>query len=323
MKPLTVSRGCMGSPFTIAAYPCAPGLAGGKLAAAVGFAFAEIARVEDLLTDFRPSPFNEINEQAGVRPVKVTDEIMTLVELSLTAAAETGGAFDISCAPVGMLWREAFRKGLPPAPGEIERARALVGYGRIKINRARCEIYLPEKGMRISLGSIGKSYGVDRAFEVLKDLGVKNYFVNGAGDIRVSSAAGAARPWRVGIKNPFRADEAACGAFLVSRGAVVTSGDYERCMVYNGRRYHHILDARTSAVRDDISSVTVLDSTAVLANLSSTAVMAMGPEDGARFMAKRPGARAVFILPGGKVVRCNTDSAAKTEPALCGQVKAT
>lgn len=314
MQPVTVTRRCMGSTFSIQAYPDGPRQTNEMLLAALGLAFAEIVRVEELLSDFRPSPFNEINKLAGIKPVKVPREIVSLVELSRKVSRETNGAFDISYASVGMLWREAFKTGVPPETGAVEKAAALVDYRKIEVDPERCEIFLPRKGMRVGLGSIGKSYGVDRAYGILKRLGVNNFFVNGAGDIRASSGAGAPRPWRIGIKNPFRNDETACGVLLISNGAVVTSGDYERCVTYAGKRYHHIMDARTSRIRDDISSVTVLCPNATLANAYATSVIALGVDDGAAFLLKKADVRGIIIKTGGEVVKCNMDGHA--EPGL-------
>jgi len=106
-------------------------------------------------------------------------------------------------------------------------------------------------------------------------------------------------------KNPFRKDGAVCGVLQVSKGAVVTSGDYERYMDFNGKRYHHIIDARSMQIRNDISSATVFAQTATAANACSTAIMALGAEEGAKYAAGKPGARSVIIASNGKVARHN------------------
>ena len=305
-EPLIISRTCMGSPFEITAYPGGPS---GAAEAAVLTAYAEIGRVEDLLTDFRDSPLSALNAAAGGAPVTVPAELFDLLEFSLGICRESGGAFDITFSAAGMLWREAFRTGVPPAGGELRKALRLVDHSKVEMDRAACSVRLPEKGMRIGLGSIGKGYGVDRAFRVLRDLGLENFCVNGAGDLRVASGPGAPRPWRVAVKNPFAKDDRAAGFMELRNGALVTSGDYERYFTHRGKKYHHIIDARTGGVRDDIASATVLASTAALANAYTISAMALGPEEGAAFLRRRRDASGVLISSAGAVINCNMKTA--------------
>ena len=310
-EPVTVSKTLMGSPFTITAYP-----GGGRrtapeqeILAAINTAYAELSVVEDLLTDFRDSPLNRVNAAAGGPPVKVPAELFGLIDFALGVCRDSGGAFDITFSAVGMLWREAFRTGIPPSDEAIARAMRFVDHSKVELDPATCSLRLPVAGMRIGLGSIGKGYGVDRAYRVLKDLGLENFLVNGAGDIRLSSSPEAPRPWRVAIKNPFAPDERAAGFLDLRGGAVVTSGDYEKYFIHRGRKYHHIIDARTGRVRDDIASVTVTASTAALANAYTISAMALGPEEGAAFLRRRRDASGVIIASSGAVTNCNMKTA--------------
>ena len=308
-EPVSIARTCMGSPFVISAYPGGSRAGAAVLGAAIATAYAEVERVENLLTDFRDSPLNALNAAAGGAPVKVAPELFDLIDFSLGICREAGGAFDITFASVGMLWREAFRTGIPPEDAALDAAMRLVDHSAVELDRAACTVRLPVKGMRIGLGSIGKGYGVDRAAGVLRDMGVESFFVNGAGDMRLSSSPGAPRPWRVGIKNPFSKDEKMAGFAEVRGGAVVTSGDYERYFIHRGIKYHHIIDARTGRVRGDVASVTVFASTARLANAYTISAMALGPMDGAEFLKRRRDAGGVMITSRGEVINCNMKTA--------------
>ncbi len=305
-EPVSVSKTLMGSPFTITAYPGGGrrGFTPEELHAAIATAYAEIQRVEDLLTDFRDSPLAHVNAGAGGPAVTVPRELLDLLDFSLGICRDSGGAFDITYSAVGMLWREAFRSGLPPSDAAIDRALGLVGHARVVLDREACTVGLPLPGMRVGLGSIGKGYGVDRAFHVLRDLGLENFLVNGAGDIRLCSSPSAPRPWRIAIKNPFAPDDRAAGFLDLRNGAVATSGDYERFFIHGGLRYHHIIDARTGRVRGDTASVTVAASTAVLANAYTISAMALGPEDGAAFLRRRGDAGGVMIDSAGRTINC-------------------
>ncbi len=304
--PVFIKRDLMGSPFCITAYPGAGrrAMTSEELQAAIATAYQEIARVEDLLTDFRDSPLNRVNSGAGGPPVPVPGELVDLLNFALGLCRDSSGAFDITFASAGMLWREAFRTGVPPPDRALDAALRLVDHAKVELDRRACTVRLPEKGMRIGLGSIGKGYGVDRAFRVLRDLGLEDVLVDGAGDIRLSSSAAAPRPWRVAIRNPFASDGRAAGFLDIRSGAIVTSGDYERFFIHGGRKYHHVLDARTGRVRDGVASVTVTASTAALANACSISAMALGPEEGEAFLRRRRDAGGVMILSSGRVLNC-------------------
>jgi thiamine biosynthesis lipoprotein len=311
-EPLVINRICMGSPFEISVWPGGPR---GAAEAAVLTAYAEVERVEGLLTDFRDSPLSALNAASGGPPVKVPAELYDLIEFALGVCRDSGGAFDITYASVGKLWREAFRTGVPPAQEKIAAALRQVGYARIEMDREVCAIRLPEAGMRIGLGSVGKGYGVDRAWRVLKDLGLENFCVNGAGDLRAASSLAAPRPWRVALKNPFAADGRAAGYMELRNGAIVTSGDYERFFIHRGKKYHHIIDARTGLTRDDIASVTVLASTAALANAYAIAAMALGPREGEAFLRRRRDASGAIVTAAGAVISCNMKTSDKEQYA--------
>lgn len=304
IEPVIISKKLMGSPFAIKAYP-ENNKDNNFVRQAVELAFLEISRVESLLTDFKDSPFNKINDFAGIRPVKVTEEIFSLIDFSKKISQESEGAFDISYASVGAAWRKAFKSGIPPDEKEIQSARAFVDYRKIELNYDSFEVFLPLKGMKIGLGSIGKSYAVDSAFKFLRTKGLRSFLVNGAGDIRASSSSSAPRAWKVGIRNPFAGKNMTMGIINISAGAVATSGDYERFISHGGKKYHHIIDARSSSIRDDISSVTVFAHDTVNANAYSTAAMCMGAEDGARLLTKKDKLKGLIIVPSGKVIPVN------------------
>ncbi len=299
-----VQRQCalMGSPFTIQAYVPRHGERR-PVEEWIGLAFGEIARIEDLLTDFRPSPFNEINAMAGIRPVKICREIFDILELSLQISRDSDGAFDISYASIGLLWREAVKTGVPPSPEAVDRAKRFVDFRKIEMNPVTQEVFLPDKDMKIGLGGIGKGYAVDQAFHLLQRLGLENFAVNGAGDIHVHSSPSAPRPWRIGIRNPLADRDVAMGQLQIRHGAVATSGDYERFFRHRGKRYHHVVDGRTGEITQGVSSVTIMAATTVMADVCATTAMALGPEKGLKFLERRRGVSGFLVTADGAVLK--------------------
>jgi thiamine biosynthesis lipoprotein len=206
---------------------------------------------------------------------------------------------------VGQLWRQAFQTSIPPAAEALQEKKHLVDFRKIVLDEQNSTVFLPEAGMRIGLGGVGKGYAVDRVYDLLLRLGLDNFLVNGAGDIRVHSSADAPRRWRLGIRNPLSGPDQAMGQILMARGAVATSGDYERYFKYRGKKYHHILDARTSEIREDVASVTIFAPTALAADVYATTAMALGLEDGEHFLKRRRDIHGFLVSSRGQVIRCD------------------
>lgn len=266
-------------------------------------AFEEVARVENLLTDFRPSPFNLINESAGIRPVEVGPEIFKIISESITLSAETDGAFDISFASVGHLWREHKRKGTTPSESSMLEAAQFINYKEIELNIESSTVYLPHSQMRIGLGGIGKGYAVDRGFDLLKRHGLSNFYFNGSGDIRVDSRRDAPRPWQVGVRNPFSEDPTkSCAYFKIKNGALATSGNYNNFIHKLGKKFHHILDPKTGCSTRDLASVSVFAKTAQISDTAATSVMIMGQSKGLDYMNKHD-LNGFIINENGDVLR--------------------
>jgi thiamine biosynthesis lipoprotein len=250
-------------------------------------AFNEVARVENLLTDFRPSPFNLINENAGLRPVEVDDEVFNIISESIELSRETCGAFDISFASVGHLWREHKKKGTAPSKAAMQEASKNIDYKNIELDAKLRTVFLPHSQMRIGLGGIGKGYAVDRGFDLLKRHGLSNFYFNGSGDIRVDSRKDAPRPWQVGVRNPFSEDPTkSCAYFKIQTGALATSGNYNNFIHKLGKKIHHILDPKTGCSARDLASVSVFAETAQRADTTATSVMIMGQKKGLEYMNK-------------------------------------
>jgi thiamine biosynthesis lipoprotein len=248
-------------------------------------AFEEVARVENLLTDFRSSPFQLINEKAGLSEVVVDQEIFQIIDDSLKLSIETDGAFDISFASVGHLWREHKRKGTTPSEAEMLEASEFIDYKKIQLNKESSSVFLPHKKMKIGLGGIGKGYAVDRGFELLRKYGLSNFYFNGSGDIRVDSRKDAPRPWQVGVRNPFSDDpKKSCAYFKIQSGALATSGNYNNFIYKLGKDFHHILDPKTGNSTKDLVSVSVFANQAQRADTVATSVMIMGLKKGLQFM---------------------------------------
>lgn len=266
---------------------------------ALDAAVAELRRVEDLATDWRPSPLETLNGSAGKGPQTVPPELFALLERGRTWGAKTAGAFDISFGAVGRLYD--LRAEPPVIPDDAALAVALghVGWDRIRLNDEENTVALPD-GMRLGLGGIAKGYGVDRAIAVLRDHGVEHAIVSAGGDLKALGLK-QGKPWRIAIRHP-RNRERVLAVLPVSNRCVVTSGDYERFFEVGGVRYHHILDPHTGRPATGCMSATVVGPDAADCDALATALCVLGPERGLALIEKLPGFEALLVDVGGEVL---------------------
>ena len=252
---------------------------------AIEAAFAEVARLAGMLSEFIPnSEVSAINQQAGIGPVQVDKELLDVVQKSLEVSVDSEGTFDITWAALSDLWD--FRSPNPrvPSQDEIKPRLALIDYRQVIIDDVKHTIMLKKPGMRIGLGGIAKGYVVDRAGLVLKQRGYPNYVVVAGGEVFASGRKGA-QPWTVGILDP--RDRSVYAEIEIEDEAVTTSGIYERSFIVDGVRYHHIIDPRTGMPSRGISSATILAKSALEADAYDTACVLLGKDKALRLARKK------------------------------------
>lgn len=245
---------------------------------AIQAGFAEIQRIDNLLTDWRDSEFESINQNAGLTPTVVSTETFNLIRQAVRISKLSQGAFDISYAGVGALWD--FKHPAPSIPNNevISKALANVGYQKIVLNEIEQTVFLPHVGMRIGLGGIAKGYAVDRAVAVIKNMGFSNFAVNAGGDLTVKGN-NQQKLWHIAIQHPRHKDQN-IAILPISNGTVVTSGDSERFFEIEGKRYSHIIDPRSGYPANLCQSVTIIAKKAYLADALATGVFVLGPVKG-------------------------------------------
>ena len=161
------------------------------------------------------------------------------------------------------------------------------------------KFFLPKPGMEIDFGGFGKEYAADRAAAVLMSYGLHHGFVNLGGDVVVTGPQANGEPWRLGIRHPRQANEVIAG-LPISSGAVATSGDYERFLEFDGRRYSHILDPQTGRSVHGLQSVSVIAPTCLVAGSISTIAMLKGDVDGRNWL-ETSGCQYIAVSTDSKV----------------------
>ena len=278
-------RIAMGTLVSVTLY----GAEGVDATSALEAAFGEVARVESLTTRHTgDGAIALLNERGGGRASR---DAAAVVARALSVSAATGGAFDITVAPLVDLW--VFDDGMAlPDHADILRALERVDYRRVEVDTAALRVLLP-RGTAIDLDAIAKGHAVDAAVAALRARGVEATIVDAGGDVGL--LGGSPRPggWRIGIKHP-RAD-GLLGVLELAGGSVATSGDYQRCAFVDGSRYHHILNPSTGYPARDVMSVTVTAERCIDADALATAVFVMGARDGLAFVESLEGVEAVIV----------------------------
>lgn len=242
----------------------------------------EVARLERKYSRYREDSLaSAINRSAGdEQGVLVDDETASLLDFAATAHRESEGRFDPTSGVLRRVWD--FRSQKLPDPAELESARALVGWSKLRWERPR--LVLPVPGMQLDFGGFVKEYAADRVAALCREAEVRTGLVDLGGDLAVVGPHSDGSPWQVGIRDPHRPSEAIARIELRS-GGIATSGDYERCMVVDGVRYSHLLDPRTGeSFRGGPASVSVTAPLCLLAGAASTIAMLHEEEQSLRFL---------------------------------------
>jgi thiamine biosynthesis lipoprotein len=248
------------------------------------------------------SDVSRINAAAGNGEwITVSSETLQVLEKSLWIARESQGAFDITVGAFKGLWKfDEDNDGSLPARADVLERRKLVDYRDLALDPARSSARLRRAGQSLTLGGIAKGLVVDRAVAALRAAGLRDFLMQSGGDLFAAGRHGE-REWKVGIQDPraphgeARSADSSFALLSLSDSAFNTSGDYERYILKNGKRYHHILDPRTGYPVAHTRSVTVLAPTSFLADTLDTAVFVLGVEQGLKLIAKVPGAEAVIV----------------------------
>jgi thiamine biosynthesis lipoprotein len=256
----------------------------------------EIQRIERLLTTFSDdSETNQVNASAGIKPVEVSRETFELIKRSIMISNVTQGSFDITYGSIDKrLWN--FDQQMTSLP-DFETARKmvrLINYRNIILDEEKCTVYLSQPRMRIGFGGIGKGYAAERAKAIMKQQGVTSGVVNASGDLTAWGLQPNGKKWTIGIANPDVSSQV-FSKLNISEMAVATSGNYEKFIVIDGKKYSHTINPRTGMPVTGIKSVTIITTNAEIADAMATPVTIMGVRAGLDMINQMKDIEAIVI----------------------------
>lgn len=275
---------------------------------AVREAYAEMHRIADLTDRFpaagsaacTASNVCRINEMAGIKPVRVDEDVFAMLEMARHYHDLTDGAFDVTIGPVMSLWGFGGKEPRVPGDDEIKASLGSVNNDNMRLDAQALSVFLEKNGMILDLGAVAKGYATEKAVQVLKKHGIKKALIDAGGTIRVIGNNVGNTPWKIGIKNPVSMGDIVAVLSLTDMAAV-TSGDYYRYFEAKGRRWNHIIDPRTGYPATANKSVTVVADSAAFADVLSTALFVLEPEK-ALESARKLGVEVFIVRADGRIL---------------------
>ena len=262
----------------------------------IDLAVAEISRIEKLLTTFSNDSITfQINENAGIQPVVVPKEVFDLIFRCQMISKMTQGAFDISYGSIDKkFWNFDLNMTSLPDKDVAKKTVELINYENIILNKNDQTVFLKNKGMRIGFGGIGKGYAAECAKKILKQNGIESGIVNAAGDLTAWGYQENGEAWTIGIADPNK-KESVFSTFNITNTSVATSGNYEKFVLIDGKKYSHTIDPKTGYPISGIKSVTIIAENAEIADALATPVTVMGIEVGLNFINQIPNIGCIII----------------------------
>ena len=267
----------------------------------IDMAVAEVKRIENLISDWIPTTqISQVSKNSGIQPVKVDKEVYDLVERAIKVSQLTSGAFDISYASMDKIWKFDGSMKAMPTPEAIKQSVARIGCQKIVLDAKAQTIYLKEKGMKLGLGGIGQGYIADKIKDLLLSKGCTSGIVNVSGDIHAWGYQTTGKPWTVAIVNPMNKNKV-FATFPIENSSVETSGSYEKFVVFDGKRYSHIIDPRTGYPAQGVVSVSVFAKQTEIADALATGIVVLGVDVGLNLVNQLKGIGCIIVDDKGEI----------------------
>lgn len=281
----------LGTANSITAYDSSAG-------SAIEEAKERVLSLHSMLNAFdEKSEISRINQNAGERPVKVSDETYRLIEDSVKFSVLTDGLFDISSRPLSQLWKKTIKEGQLPKGFDIIKAAMLCDYKDIILDSDEHTVMLRKRGQQLDLGAIAKGYAADEVKRILSEYGVANAVINLGG-----SVINMGEMRKIGLQNPFENTGKPFAYLTLGDKSVVSSGLYEQGTEINGKLYHHIINPKTGFPSNtEVIGVTLIGASCERLDALATVALIMKIEDAVRLL-KSFNIEAVIVTKDKKIL---------------------
>lgn len=253
-----------------------------------------------------------INDNAGIKPVKVDKRIIDLLLFSKEGYKKTDGELNIALGAVLKIWHEHREKGIAdeenatlPAMEELKEAAKHTDINKIKIDEANSTVYLEDPKMSLDVGGVGKGYATEQVAQIAIKNGYTSALLSVGGNVRAIGSKitdEGTSLWNLGIQNPDKeSKESSIDIVYVKDKSLVSSGDYERYYIVDGKRYHHIIDKDTLYPADYYREVTILTQDSGMADALAKAAFNKPFDEALDFINKIPDVEALWVFKNGEI----------------------
>jgi thiamine biosynthesis lipoprotein len=265
--------------------------------------FNELQSIENKMSiNINDSEVSKINEHAGKIPTEVSPETFYVINKGKYYSRLSNGAFDISIGPLVKLWGIGSDHACVPSKEEIKLNKQYINYKNVILDKSTNSVQLNHEGMILDLGGIAKGYAADIISEYLRTKKIENAIVNLGGNIYALGCKPGADFWNIGIQNPIEPRGAYVGIVHVVNKSIVTSGIYERFLIEDGIRYHHILSPFTGyPIENELASVSIIANKSIDGDGLSTTIFSLGIKDGSDLIESTKGVDAIFITKNNEI----------------------
>lgn len=263
----------------------------------------KIYEIDNNMSVFIPdSEISKINQNAGIAETTVSADTYYVISQAIKYSSISKGAFDPTIRPMTSLWGILTENASIPDKDEIDRDISLVNYRDIILNDKALSVRLKSRNQALDLGAIAKGFAADQVKRIFSEYGIESAIIDLGGNISAMGCKSDTTAWRIGIQDPLKRRGQFAGIINVSDKSVVTSGNYERYFINDGRRYHHLIDPVTGSPCDNgIISATIISDKSIDGDALSTCAFVMGLDKGLKLVESIEGIDAIFITEGKKI----------------------
>jgi thiamine biosynthesis lipoprotein len=240
-----------------------------------------------------------INDAAG-ESVSVSSELISLLEFGKQAHTVTSGKVNMALGSVLKLWHTARQTGKLPEIGALQQANGHTGISNVEYSRENNTVILKDKELSLDVGAFAKGYAAQKVADYGRTLGITSAILSVGGNV-VTIGDKNGTPFVIGIEDP-KGVKDYVARLEVKNASLVTSGDYQRYITVDGKRYHHLIDPKTLQPATYFASVSVLGPDSGFADVLSTALFLMPQDEGMKLLEKQPDYAALWVKADGGIV---------------------
>jgi len=248
-----------------------------------------------------------INDNAGIAPVKVSEDLFNLIEFSIDWYYKTNGKVNVAMGSVLKIWHDVrsnaeFGTPVLPEMSKLEEANQHTSIDSIVLDKENMTVYISDPEARIDLGAVAKGYATELIANKLAE-NYDSFAISAGGNVKVVGAPKDGRTrWGIGIQNPavdvnYNIDL----AYVANGTSIVCSGGYQRFFVLDGIRYHHLIDPETLFPKNTYQGVTILCENSGVADVLSTAIFMLDEQEAIDFIDTISDAECIIVLNDGTI----------------------